>query len=191
MSEHQPKQHHENIPVGHEHQQLRSAEHQISHTEQLRKEHEQVENLKHAQQEASHEAQTTNEIAEKLALHQQERPQHDEVHANRELKEMAYQRLLTRARRHMSPYSRLMSHVIHQPVVDKISEAASRSVGRPSGILGGGLVALLGTTAYYYIAKHYGYNYNSFVFLLLLVCGFIIGWTLELSYKFFKVFRKK
>jgi hypothetical protein len=109
----------------------------------------------------------------------------------RELKEMAYQRLLTRARRHMSPYSRVMSRVIHQPVVDSISEVTAKTVGRPSGILGGGLVALAGTSAYYYIAKHYGYNYNSFVFLLLLVIGFMLGWTIELVYKSFKTVSKK
>jgi hypothetical protein len=82
-----------------------------------------------------------------------------------ELKEIAYQRLLTRARRHLPTYSRAMSKIIHQPAVDAVSEAVGKTVGRPSGIIGGGLMALIGTSIYYYLARHYGYSYNSFVFL--------------------------
>jgi hypothetical protein len=60
------------------------------------------------------------------------------------------------------------------------SEAAGRTVSRPSGLLGGGLVAFLGTTGYLYLARHIGFTYNYLVFLLLLAGGFILGVSLEL-----------
>jgi flagellar biosynthesis GTPase FlhF len=191
MSEQYPAHNHEQA---HEHAQAhpeKRAERHLSHAEEQQKKHEQEKNLEHARHEAAHEAQSAEEIADKLAGRAQESPQYEEMHANRELKEMAYQRLLNRARRHMSPYSRAMSHIIHQPIVETVSEVTGKTVGRPSGILGGGILALAGTTAYYYIAKHYGYNYNSFVFLLLLVCGFIAGWVLEIFYKTLRAFSKK
>jgi Arc/MetJ-type ribon-helix-helix transcriptional regulator len=110
---------------------------------------------------------------------------------NHELKEIAYQRLLKRARRHLSPYSRAMSKVIHQPIVDNASEAVAKTIGRPSGIIGGGIVALIGTSVYYYLTKHYGYNYKPFVFLALLVIGFVLGWFTEILFKSIKLFTKK
>jgi flagellar biosynthesis GTPase FlhF len=192
MSEKYPSNHHENSPAPHEEHAHKSAEHHLNHAEQLRHQHEQAEKLEEARHHAEHEAQSAEQIAENLASrHEQPRQEPSEMHANRELKEMAYQRLLTRARRHMRPYSRAMSHFIHQPFIDNVSEVSGKTIGRPSGILGGATVALLGTTAYYYITKHYGYNYNSFVFLTLMACGFILGWVLEFTYKLLRISGKK
>jgi uncharacterized membrane protein YraQ (UPF0718 family) len=67
----------------------------------------------------------------------------------------------------------------------------AKSVGRPSGIIGGGLMALIGTSIYYYLSRHYGYSYNSFVFLLLMLVGFVLGWSIEVTIKFYKAFSKK
>lgn len=106
---------------------------------------------------------------------------HDTPHhyVTSELKDMAYQRAITRVRRQLSPGARSFSKVIHQPAVDALSEATAKTIGRPSGILGGGILAFVGTTAYYYIARHYGYEYNFGIFLLLLAAGFAIGWIAE------------
>jgi hypothetical protein len=185
MSEKYPSHHQESAPdlhEGHAEHHNGRAEHDISHAEQLRHKQEQTEHLEHARGDIEHEAQSTEQIAEKLAARESQ-PRHNEAHANRELKEMAYQRLLTRARRHMRPYSRTMSHIIHQPIVDTVSEVSAKTIGRPSGLLGGGFIALLGTSAYYYITRHYGYSYNPFVFLALMACGFVLGWMLEIAYK--------
>jgi flagellar biosynthesis GTPase FlhF len=196
MSEKYPSHHQESAPSAHEgraeHHHNRAAEHELSQAEKLRHKHEQAEHLEHARDDIEHEAKSAEQIAEKLAAREsQPQLQHNEAHANRELKEMAYQRLLTRARRHMRPYSRAMSHIIHQPVVDAVSEVSAKTIGRPSGLLGGGFIALVGTSAYYYITRHYGYNYNSFVFLTLMACGFVLGWMLEIAYKSLRITAKK
>jgi hypothetical protein len=98
---------------------------------------------------------------------------------NSELKDLAYARTLKRVRQNFNRPTRAFSKVIHQPVVDAVSEGVAKTVGRPSGILGGGLLALVGTTVYYYITKHYGYDYNFFVFLALLASGFVAAWCIE------------
>ena len=74
-----------------------------------------------------------------------------------------------------------MSRVIHQPVVRVTSEAIGKTVSRPSGLLGGGLVALMGTSIYLYLANHLGFKYNYGVFLCLFVVGFGLGLVLELA----------
>ena len=99
---------------------------------------------------------------------------------NRELKQITLRRELQQLRRKLPLPERTLSKVIHQPIVRAISEAASKTVSRPSGLLGGSLVAFLGTSAYLYLARHIGFTYNYLVFLLLLGGGFILGLVLEL-----------
>jgi hypothetical protein len=99
---------------------------------------------------------------------------------NRELKQITLRRELQQIRRKLPGPQRVLSKVIHQPVVRVVSETAGKTISRPSGLLGGGLVAFLGTTSYLYLARHLGFTYNYLVFLLLLAGGFILGLALEL-----------
>lgn len=98
----------------------------------------------------------------------------------RELKQITLQRELLHIRRKLPRPQRALSKVVHQPVVRAASEAAGKTVSRPSGLLGGGLVALLGTSGYLYLAHHRGFRYNYLVFLILFAGGFIVGLVLEL-----------
>jgi hypothetical protein len=99
---------------------------------------------------------------------------------NRDLRQITLRRELQHIRRELPVPQRVLSRVVHQPAVRVISEAAGKTISRPSGLLGGGLVALLGTTSYLYLAKHIGFTYNYFVFMALFVGGFIVGLVLEL-----------
>lgn len=101
-------------------------------------------------------------------------------HVNRELKQATLQRELTHIRRHLSAPQRQLSKVIHQPVVRKVSEVSSKTVSRPSGLLGGSLLAFIGSSGYLYLAKHQGFRYNYGFFLALFFGGFLVGLTLEL-----------
>jgi hypothetical protein len=98
----------------------------------------------------------------------------------RESTKTVSQRKLKEVQRKLKPADRKLSRVIHQPAVRAVSEAAGSSVSRPSGLLGGGLVAFLGSGAYLYFTRHYGIRYNYFVFILLFVGGFVLGLLLEL-----------
>jgi hypothetical protein len=99
--------------------------------------------------------------------------------ANQELRQVALRRELKNIRRKLRAPQKVLSNVIHQPVIRAVSESASKTVSRPSGLLGGGLVAFMGTSGYLYMAKHYGFRYNYMVFLLLLAGGFALGLILE------------
>ncbi len=102
------------------------------------------------------------------------------LHVNAELKAISFRQAMHHIRRKESLPQRTLSKVIHQPVVRAVSEVTGKTLSRPSGLLGGGLVALMGTSTYLYMAKHLGFDYNYFVFLLLFVVGFAIGIGLEL-----------
>lgn len=120
----------------------------------------------------------------------QEKKSISEPFIRREALDMAFQRILTRTRKQLPVYERVMSRIIHQPAVDAASEAVGRTVARPSGILGGGTIAFLGTLTYYFIARHYGYSYNFFVYLALVVVGFGLGWAIELAWKLLRLSKK-
>lgn len=96
-----------------------------------------------------------------------------------ELKKITRERELRNLQRREAAPVRTFSKLVHQPVVRVLSEAASTTISRPSGLLGGGIVALIGTTAYLYLARHVGFTYNYLIFLLLFVGGFALGLLLE------------
>lgn len=97
----------------------------------------------------------------------------------RELKNDAYRRTMSRVRSHLNPSERLLSKVVHGRVIEPISEASSKTIARPSAILGGGIAALVGSGTVLYMAKHYGFRYNFTTFLLLLATGYITGLLVE------------
>lgn len=99
---------------------------------------------------------------------------------NRELKSITLKRELQLIRRKLPAPERTLSKIIHQPTVRVLSENVSQTLSRPSGLLGGGLVAFLGTSSYLYLAKHLGFQYNYVVFLILFAGGFVLGLVLEL-----------
>lgn len=99
---------------------------------------------------------------------------------NADLKKVTLQREIQAIRRKLPATQRALSRVVHQPVVRVLSEVTGNTASRPSGLLGGGLVAFLGSAVYLYMTKHVGFTYNYFVFLLLFAGGFGLGLALEL-----------
>jgi hypothetical protein len=104
-------------------------------------------------------------------------------YVNKELKEISFDRSLRNVRRHLRAPEKTFSKVIHQPVVDKVSEVAGKTVARPSGIIGGGLFAIVGSTMLLFITKKYGFEYNYLMFFMLFVAGFVTGMVVELLVK--------
>lgn len=135
-----------------------TAKAEKAHTSGAEKARQQIQNLNKQEKEPEH--YTAFEIDSELRS----------VTKNRELKHI---------QRHEQPVERAFSKLIHQPAVRVVSEAASNTVSRPSGLLGGGIAALIGTTIYLITAKHIGFGYNYTVFLALFALGFIAGLAVE------------
>ncbi len=102
------------------------------------------------------------------------------LNINRELKAITLNRELRTIQRKLTTPQRALSKLVHQPLIRAISEAADSTISRPSGLLGGGLAAFLGTSAYLYLTKAHGYDYNYFISFALFAGGFIVGLGLEM-----------
>ncbi len=132
-----------------------------------------------AQAEVAKEANEDDPIARLEAAEASEAEGARPTQVNTELKTITLRRELQQIRRKLPAGDRALSKVVHQPVVRAVSEAAGKSVTRPSGLLGGGLMAFVGSLSYLYLAKHVGFSYNYFVFTVLFAAGFLLGLLLE------------
>ena len=157
----------------------------IKANEKLNSSHElskQIESLrKSAEQQASPRA------AEVNRLRSAERNEPDSpALINAELKDIAYQRTLRRIQKELPVAVRTFSKIIHHPLIETISDAGSKTIGRPSGVLAGGICAFLGSSLLLYITKYYGYNYNFLMFAIFFISGFVAGLLIEAAYRIAK-----
>lgn len=138
--------------------------------------------LKRLEQARSHVEQTaaTDNPLEKHIASEKATSAPEPTHVNHELKQITLNRELNDIRRKLVPTDRVLSRVIHQPVVRAVSQKTAQSVSRPSGLLGGGVLAFIGCGSYLYFTRHIGLQYNYFVFILLFILGFGLGLVLEL-----------
>jgi len=94
-------------------------------------------------------------------------------------KKKTYKKTMSSIQSKMPAPTRRFSKVIHNPVVDKVSETAGKTVARPSGVLGGGLAVVLGLGVSYFTAKNAGFELSGSEFIWLLLIGFVLGLIAE------------
>jgi len=95
----------------------------------------------------------------------------------------SYKHHMKQLQSELTPTQRVFSKFIHNPVVEKTSEAVGNTVARPNAILAGAMVAFFLVLAVYLISKFYGYTLSGFE----TIGAFIVGWLLGILYDFFKV----
>lgn len=128
------------------------------------------------------EIETAAETTEDVTVETQEKKPHAQFDQG-SLKRATYKKTMKKVQSQLPPAERVLSKVIHQKTVETISNFSGKTIARPSGILGGGLIALIGSLFVLYFAKHYGFEYNYTLFILLYALGFGIGLLLEVGVK--------
>ncbi len=152
-----------------------NVEHKHGHTERelthAEKQHGSREHLENIQKSVEQQAVSAHE---RTALHHEHTKQHP-VLVNKQLKDLAFARAMTRTRKKLSTPSKAFSRIIHSPVIDSSSEFIGKTVARPSSMMGGAVAAFIGTSILLWATRHYGYEYNYLLVILLFVAGAIIG----------------
>lgn len=90
----------------------------------------------------------------------------------------SYQKTMKKMQSELSPASRTFSKVIHNPAVEKASEAIGNTVARPNLIIAGALGAIASVIVYF-VARHYGYVLSGSETIILFGCGWVIGAIIE------------
>lgn len=120
---------------------------------------------------AAAEASTTERPAVPVLPATDDRP----LFIDKAIKSLRLKKNLTHVQNKLRPAEKGFSKVVHQPLVQLVSEQAAKTVTRPSGMLGGGLMAFVGSLGYLWLTRHYGLTYNYFFFLLFFIVGFALG----------------
>jgi len=128
-----------------------------------------------------------NQAVEQVAISSEqpssvEREQPNNHHpalVSKQLKDISFTRTMTRARKKLSTPSRAFSKVVHNPVIDRSSELVGKTVARPSSMLWGSIFAFIGTSGLLWATRHYGYEYNYFVVVMMFVIGSFVGIGLD------------
>lgn len=102
---------------------------------------------------------------------------------NSNISQRALKQNLLKIQKNLPAQDKPFSKFVHQPIVEAISEAASKTIARPSGLLFGGATALAANIIVLAVCKYYGYEYNYLVGILSFGIGFVGGLLLELAYK--------
>ena len=104
----------------------------------------------------------------------------------REIKTDAFKRILRTTQARLKGPDKVLSKVIHNKTVSRVSAIGEKTVARPWGLLVGGIFAFFGSITVLYMAKHYGFKYNLLLLSMLFVVGFIVGTALELILRAFR-----
>lgn len=102
---------------------------------------------------------------------------------SKQLKADAYKRALKRVRTALNVPERALSRVVHQKTVESVSNAAAKTVARPSALLGGGIGAFVGSAVLLYVSRHNGFTYNYTAIFALFIGGFFAGALVELLFR--------
>jgi len=79
--------------------------------------------------------------------------------------------------------SRMYSNIIHNKVIEKMSDIVGNTIARPNAILLGAVVAFVLTLLTYTVAKTIGYALSGFE----TIAAFIIGWLIGIIYDYLRV----
>ncbi len=140
---------------------------------------------KEASKEHGAERKSAREAAEKEAISGKEaapdgsekKSSRQPVHRNH--KQMTYKATMRRVEGKLPSYQRSFSKVINNDTVDKVSNVASKTVARPSGIIGGSVVAFLALLIVTFYASRYGWEVSGSEFIVFLVVGWALGLMAE------------
>lgn len=94
----------------------------------------------------------------------------------------SYKRTLNRIQSELKPVNRILSKIIHNKFIEKISEVIGQTIARPNAMLLGSIFAFILTLFTYTIAKKIGYKLSGIETIL----SFIIGWIIGIVYDYLK-----
>lgn len=97
-------------------------------------------------------------------------------------KNESYKRTLSRVQAELPITERVFSKIIHNEVVDKVSDITGKTIARPNSILYGAFFAFIITLIAYYVAKTIGYQLSGSETIL----AFSVGWLLGIIVDYLK-----
>ncbi len=105
------------------------------------------------------------------------------VYIDRAMRRISLNNELKLIREKLTSGQRLFSKGVHQPTIQRVSDASARTITRPIGLLGGGVLAFCGSLIYLLFSKYVGLKYNYLIFVMLFVLGYLLATAIEFALK--------
>jgi hypothetical protein len=112
-------------------------------------------------------------------------------HITKQIKAQTYKKTMSNVQKNLPKWQANFSRLIHQEKIESISEIGAKTIARPSGILAGSLIALMGGVLIVVVANRVGFSITPFVFIVLFIFGYLVGMVAELVFKFLKKINHK
>jgi hypothetical protein len=94
----------------------------------------------------------------------------------------SYKKTIKQVQDELSDGNRIFSKIVHNKVIEKISDTVSNTIARPDAMLSGAFFAFIITLIVYIVAKTIGYSLSGFE----TIAAFIIGWIFGIIYDYFR-----
>lgn len=101
----------------------------------------------------------------------------------------SYKTVMHHVENELSKPEIVLSRIVHNPLVHMICELLSRTILRPSGLIGALLVATPALLAAHIVASYAGFSIAGAETVIFLALGFCLGITGELAQALFKQLR--
>ena len=97
----------------------------------------------------------------------------------KQIRQQSYATTMSHVEKALNPLQRSQSKFMRLPIIDELSLIASKTIFRPSALIGAGIVAALGMIILLYVARTIGFTVSGSELFILLVVGWIIGLLVE------------
>jgi hypothetical protein len=105
------------------------------------------------------------------------------AYIDRAMKRVSLNNELNLIRAKLTPGQHILSRGVHQPTIRQVSDISARTITRPIGLLGGGVLAFCGSLIYLLFSKYVGLRYNYLVFIMLFIIGYLLATAIEFLFK--------
>lgn len=99
--------------------------------------------------------------------------------SSKKIKTTVYKNTLKDIRREMTPTERIFSKIIHNPLIEKISDIVSSTIARPGALILGSLSALILLSIIYIMAQYYGWALSGSEWIAAFVAGWCAGLIID------------
>lgn len=103
--------------------------------------------------------------------------------ATKTAREASYKKTMKRVQQELPAPARLFSKVIHNPAIERASDAIGNTVARPNAILSGSITAIILVSSVYLLARHVGFALQGPETIL----AFLVGWALGILFDVLRV----
>lgn len=128
-----------------------------------------------ARHDAIKEAVFSKEQGKERRSHQADRYNASRSVITRDDREAGFERTMDEVRKHLPRSTRPFSRFIHAPTVERLSDAAGKTIARPNAILAGGITAFIVVLTLYFYAKFAGFALSGSETILAFGAGWIMG----------------